>query len=149
MTYDLIKRHSATGDLLDQWVSGGWYRIVKYDLPDMAWYLVRVGWLGSVYGVPGSDRGAPGEYNYQLTRANNPIVLIESLAEVAKFYLNPTRIKKRGRDKLPRTRIVDEIDIQGTVRALRLRLRDEPNSPIEDLCRLVRRPTPKLEEVTT
>lgn len=145
MNYYHLKRNSATGDLLDKWLKEGWYRIVKYDVPDMAWYLVQVGWFGSVYGVPGSDRGAPGEYNYQLIRANNPATLIDDLVEIAQFYLTPTRIKKRGRDKLPRTPIIDEINVLGTVQAFRIYLRDNPAASIAELNQLVRRkgePTP-------
>jgi hypothetical protein len=140
MNIDLLKRHTPTGDLIQEWLKGGWYRIVKYDLPpdELSWYLVQVGWFGAIYGVPGSDRGVPWEYNYQLTNAANPISLINSLTEVARHHLKPTRIEKRGCDPLPRTKIIDEIDINATIRAL---LRSKPNTPFDELCGLVKRPT--------
>lgn len=144
MNLDLLKRLTPIGDTTYSWAERGWYRIVKYDIPftgedgyyPSEWFLVRVGWFGSVYGVPGSDRGCPGEYNYQLTNAGNPIVLVEYLAEVVKQYLDPVRVKRRGRDKLPKAKIVRELDIPATIRALRRYA--TPNMPIQDLCRLAR-----------
>ncbi len=143
---DLLRRHTQTGDLITQWVKAGKYRIVKYDIPFTGkdgyyppeWHLIRTGWFGFVYGVPGSDRGCPGEYNHQLTNANNPLALIDALAEVAQHHINPTKIKRHGRNKLPRTPIIDEIDINATIRALLTNTRQE--HPTQDLHQLIKRP---------
>ncbi len=144
MNLNLLKRLTPVGDTTYSWAEAGWYRIVKYDIPFTGedgyhppeWFLVRIGWLGSVYGVPGSDRGCPGEYNYQLTNASNPIVLVGYLAEVVKQYQNPARVKRRGHEKLPKAPIVQELDIPATVRALRRYA--TPETPIQELCGLAK-----------
>lgn len=95
-----------------------------------------------VYGVPGYDRGAPGEYNHQLCCAGNPIALLDTLAEVAKQKLTPIKVTYWGRDPLPTKRIVDEIDIAATIRALIKYHHQCPYRmpPIQDLYQCVRRP---------
>lgn len=100
-------------DIVYKWAEDGTYRIVKYDLPsdELPWYLVRVSWFGSLTGVPGSDKGCPGEYNYQLITANNPQAILRSLTEVALHTIKPTKIKRHGRDNLPKAPIIKTIDI--------------------------------------
>ncbi len=120
---DPLRRHTPTGDLVLEWARLGTYRIVKLDVPKERhaagpWYIVRAGWFGSIYGVPGSDRGAPGEYNHQLEEAGNHIALVENLAEIAQQKLTPRVVTYRGADALPTKRIVAEIDIASTIRAM-------------------------------
>lgn len=123
-----------------RWLLCKKYRVVKYDLPpdEESWYLVRVGWLGLTYGVPGSDMGCPGEYNYQLANASNPVAALSQLFNVAAHHLNPTRVKRRGRDKLPRAKIVEEIDTVRTFIRVSVALQLDPNISIQELNKLVR-----------
>ncbi len=149
MSIELLERHTPTGDLVLEWARMGKYRIVKLDLPPapidphpLAWHIVRVGWFGFVYGVSGYDKGAPGEYNHQLISAGNPIALLDTLAEIARQKLTPVKVAYWGRDSLPTHRIVDEIDIAATIRALIKYHHQCPHRmpPIQDLYQCMQRP---------
>lgn len=138
MNLQALRRHTPTGDLILEWAKAGRYRIVKYDLPETPtpWHIIRTTWYGSKIGVNGYDMGRPGPYNYQLTTAGNPIALIDALTEVAQQHLKPTKTKNHGRDKLPRTPILAEINIPYTIQALLTNARND--TPIQDLCQLIK-----------
>lgn len=123
--------------MLLRWVEAGWYRIVKYDLPPgkSPWHLLYVRWFGSIYGVPWSDRGAPGLYNNQLISAENPIAVLSQLSEVVQQYHNPNKARLRNKaHKLPRKPITKELDITHTIHNLIEKA--TPETHIAELCNM-------------
>jgi hypothetical protein len=102
------------------------YRVVRYNIPspnnDICWYILRRRgiWPFVWYeGVCGYDRGAPGEYNYQLERTANPATAVRIIIEIAEHYLTPTRINWwRMRDPLPRLQVEDEVDLPRTLQKI-------------------------------
>ncbi len=137
MIIDPFMRHTPTGDIISLWCQEGRYRIVKYNIDDQQWHLIQVGmWpFYRLYGVPGSAKGASGEYNYQLINACNPISVLDELGKVAKQYVVPRRVKNFGRNPLPKAEIIRELDISATIRALLQYSRDTQNAEIDfQLC---------------
>lgn len=140
MNVDELKIDSVVGKLIHSWLRDHRYRIVKYNLPDgdLSWYLLRVHHKGHsdwVEGVNGYDKGSPGEFNYQLHNTGNPIAQIDTLVDLAKWYLKNQTAPWNGRDDLPKTEIVDEIDIQKTINNLLKKATTE--STIQELNELI------------
>jgi len=81
--------------------------------------------------VCGHDRGAPGEYNFQLECSNNPLApILHSFLDVHRWRLEGREVPCYGRDDLPPVRIVKEVNLVKSLENLRA---SDPNKTFEEL----------------